>query len=92
METKHHVIAKSRGGSYDKDNMFLVERIPHDHIHSLFGNNLPLEIIRSILSRYQRTLDPQVHREISETLRRFEFIMEAYNKNCYNSHVLKNTI
>lgn len=45
-DTRHHLIAKSKGGTYNKNNIIMLPRNIHDSVHLLFSNDLPLEIIR----------------------------------------------
>jgi len=88
--TRHHVIAKSKGWSYSKDNLILLPRNIHDSVHLLFDTDLPLEIIRWITDRYRRVFDPYVYYKLDTTLNEVEWKIEAYNPKCYNPDILKN--
>jgi len=88
--TRHHLIAKSRGWSYNKDNLILLPRNIHDCVHFLFGNDLPLEVIRWITDRYKRVFDPYVYQSLDKAIVEVEWRVEAYNPKCYNADILKN--
>jgi len=49
LTTKHHVWPKSRGGSNDKKNIYLVRDQKHRAYHLLFGNKTPPEAIRHLI-------------------------------------------
>lgn len=88
-DTRHHLIAKSKGGTYNKNNIIMLPRNIHDSVHLLFSNDLPLEIIRWITDRYRRVFDPQAYHNLNKAIGELEWKIEVYNPNCYNPDILK---
>jgi hypothetical protein len=44
MQSRHHIIPKSRGGR-DRDNIVMIDGRQHEKYHALFMNRTPAEII-----------------------------------------------
>jgi hypothetical protein len=46
---RHHLVPKSRGGSYDKRNLLLFDATKHKYWHMVFGNRTLSEVIELLL-------------------------------------------
>jgi hypothetical protein len=70
--TRHHSIAQSIGGSWDPANLVLLPWTQHRAKHILFGNDLPIEVIRTELEVAKTTLHGDVYNMINGVLRQVE--------------------
>ena len=50
--SRHHVIPRSRGGNFSKENIVIIPRVDHELYHKLFGNMTPDEIIEHLKTKY----------------------------------------
>jgi hypothetical protein len=59
-----------------------------DSVHILFDNDLPFEIIRSVLSKYRRTMTPDAYHHVNRALQAVENKIGAYDPKCFDRNLL----
>jgi hypothetical protein len=52
VQTTHHILPRSRGGSDDKSNLARVAHKEHDLYHQLFSNKTPKEILAYLSANF----------------------------------------
>lgn len=85
METRHHILPKSRDGSNHPDNIVMLERKYHQRLHTLLGNLLPHEQIFELLAVASTALQQKFRKALMELLSDFQ---NSY----YKEHTLLNGV
>ncbi|MDD2745499.1 MAG: hypothetical protein PHU93_03085 [Candidatus Gracilibacteria bacterium] len=69
----HHIIPTSRGGNDNWKNKRFMDRIPHNHFHTVFQNLTPVEQFIVMMIIHKRILNPEfvndmrlLHKQIGE--------------------------
>lgn len=57
VQTTHHILPRSRGGSDDKSNLARVAHKEHDLYHRLFENMTPEEILSYLVNYFWKSQD-----------------------------------
>lgn len=86
--TRHHIIAKERGWTFDHKNIVLLTRKTHDCVHALLWNDLPFEVLRWILDKYKTSIDSDAYQLVNWVLRKVEWTIDAYNPDCFDRYKL----
>lgn len=69
-KNRHHATPKSRGGSYNLENIARIRERDHNHYHVLFSNLTPQEIIPHLVNKYW--------------CGNWDYVREAYDKRSKN--------
>lgn len=85
--TCHHKITQEYWGNSLPPNIVMLRENVHRAVHTIFGSQTPIQVIRSTLEMWASTLHPDVYAVLSNTLSRFEWAMEikAYDPRLFNS-------
>ena len=51
-KSRHHIIPRSRGGTWIDSNISILDIEQHEKYHSIFGNMKPDEIIKHLVDVY----------------------------------------
>lgn len=84
--TVHHILPHAWWGNLEKNNAMKLAENVHRAVHTVFQDDTPIQRQRRLLEWDKTALLPEVYLVLSNTLQRFEWIMEmwCYEPNCYN--------
>lgn len=83
--TRHHIVARSLGGTDHIDNISMLEQKVHQRLHTFFWNALPHEQLWIITDIASTALVPSFRKSLLE-------VLGDYNGGYYKRHTLKNWI
>ena len=66
-QSRHHIIPRSRGGTFNLENIARVDIKKHQAYHTIFDNRTPTEIVETLVRKYWNG--------------NWEYVREAYEKN-----------
>lgn len=87
IKTCHHVLSVDFGWLSRPNNLVHLREKLHQWIHSVFDSKTPIQQMRAILELDKPVMNPEVYRTISNTLKRFEWIIEVevYEPDCIDA-------
>ena len=82
--TQHHILCQSFWGNSHTNNLVWLRENIHQAIHTIFQDDTPIMRLRRLLETDKRVMIPSVYLTISNTLKRFEWIVEptSYEEWC----------
>ncbi len=82
--TTHHLLPQDFWWNWRPNNLVLLRDSVHKWLHSVFSSDTPIQRIRRLIETDKTVMKPEVYKAISETLRRFEGIIEyqSYEEDC----------
>lgn len=85
--TVHHKIPESFGGNLRPNNTVNLKENVHRALHTLYQDDTPIQRIRRTLEVDKTALRPDIYLALSNTLKRFEWIieLEVYEPDCFNA-------
>jgi hypothetical protein len=75
--TRHHLLPDCWGGTWHPNNIVNLREDIHRSFHQIFQADTPIQQLRRNLEVNKKTMRPEVYLAISDTLKRFEGIMEV---------------
>ena len=84
--TRHHKLPESWGWYLKPNNTALLKENVHRAVHTIFQDDTPIQRLRRAIEADKTVLQPDVYREISNILKRFEGLIEVdtYEIDCFN--------
>lgn len=84
--TVHHKLPESFWGNLRPNNTVQLKQNIHRALHTIFQDDTPIQRIRRSLEVDKTVLQPDVYLAISDTLKRFEGLIEVdtYEIDCIN--------
>ena len=52
LRNRHHIFPSSKGGTWARDNIVVINQNKHEHYHHVFDNKTPDEIIRYLVDYF----------------------------------------
>lgn len=84
--TIHHRLPSAWGWNLRPNNAMKLRENVHRALHTLFEDDTPIQRLRRSLEADKTVLIPEVYKQISDILRRFERReIEIYEQDCFNS-------
>ncbi len=84
--TVHHRLPHAWWGNLEKNNAMKLAENVHRAVHTVFQDDTPIQRQRRLLEWDKTVLKPEIYQALSDTLAKFEWIleMECYETTCYN--------
>lgn len=84
--TVHHKLPESFGWNLRPNNTIQLRQNVHRAVHQIFEDDTPIQRLRRLLEVDKTVMNPWVYLEISNVLRKFEWIIEyqSYEPDCFN--------
>jgi len=85
--TIHHKLPESYGWNLRPNNTIQLKQNVHRALHTLFADDTPIQRIRRSLEVDKTVLRPDIYLALSNTLKRFEWLieLESYEPDCFNA-------
>ena len=84
--TIHHKLPESFGWNLRPNNTINLRENIHRSLHTIFQNDTPIQRLRRLLEVDKTVMRPEVYLALSDTLKKFEWIIEyqSYESDCIN--------
>lgn len=88
VRTSHHLLSQDFWGTGRPNNLVLLREKFHQSLHCVFDSKTPIQQIRAILELDKQVMNPRVYEVLSNTLKRFEWLIEvsAYEPDCIDKN------
>ena len=85
--TIHHRIPSSWGGNLRPNNAMNLKENYHRALHTIYQDDTPIQRIRRTLEADKSVMRPDIYLALSNTLKRFEWLieLEVYEPDCFNA-------
>lgn len=84
--TQHHIVCQAWGWRTVPNNIVWLRQNIHQAVHTVFQDDTPIQRLRRILESDKISLSPATYLAISNTLKRYEWVIElsAYEDGVVN--------
>ena len=85
--TVHHKLTQAFWWNSMPQNIVMLRENVHQALHTIFGQDTPIQRLRRLIEVDKTTLHPDVYKEIDKVLARYEWAMEIqiYDPRIFNS-------